>query len=160
MEIQQNEKEFARLIRQHKGTIYTVCYMFSKNEDEVADLYQEILVNLWKGLASFKGNSDVKTWIYRIALNTCISQERKKKRHKAIPLSMDIHPFTDDDTDSKQIQQLNHRISRLAPFDRAIVLLWLENMSYDEIGSIVGISAKNVSVRLVRIKNQLKSMKD
>src|SRR3712207_1649915 len=96
MEIQQNEKEFARLIREHKGTIYMVCYMFSKDEDEVADLYQEVLVNLWKGLAAFKGESSVKTWVYRVALNTCISQERKKKRHKTQPLSMDINPFTDN----------------------------------------------------------------
>lgn len=158
--MQQNEKDFTNLVREHKSTIYMVCYMFSKDEDEVADLYQEVLVHLWQGLAAFKGTSSVKTWVYRVALNTCISLERKKKHRKTVPLSMDINPFTDTDSDSKQIRQLNHRISRLAPFDRAIVLLWLENMSYDEIGSIVGVSAKSVSVRLVRIKNQLKNMKD
>lgn len=61
MEIQQNEKDFAQLVREHKTTIYTVCYMFSKDEDEVNDLFQEVLVNLWKGLGTFKGDSDVKT---------------------------------------------------------------------------------------------------
>lgn len=69
---------------------------------------------------------------------------------------MDINPFTDSDEDSRQIQQLNHRISQLGAFDRAIILLWLENMSYEEIGEIVGISTKNVSVRLFRIKEKLK----
>ena len=69
---------------------------------------------------------------------------------------MDINPFTDSDEDSRQIQQLNRRISQLGPFDRAIILLWLENMSYEEIGEIVGISTKNVSVRLFRIKEKLK----
>jgi RNA polymerase sigma-70 factor (ECF subfamily) len=71
---------------------------------------------------------------------------------------MDINLFDDSDEDSKQVQMLRTRISKLGPFDRAIVLLWLENLSYDEIGAIVGISAKNVSVRLVRIKEQLKKM--
>ena len=69
---------------------------------------------------------------------------------------MDINPFTDSDEDSRQIQQLNRRISQLGPFDRAIILLWLENMSYEEIGEIVGINTKNVSVRLFRIKEKLK----
>ena len=160
MEIQQNEKDFAQLVREHKTTIYTVCYMFSKDEDEVNDLFQEVLVNLWKGLGTFKGDSDVKTCIYRVALNTCISQDRKKKRQKTVPLAMDVNPFTDTDADSKQVQALNHRISKLQPFDRAIVLLWLENMSYEEIGTVVGISTKNVSVRLFRIKEQLKQMQD
>ena len=69
---------------------------------------------------------------------------------------MNINPFTDSDDDSRQIQQFNRRISQLGPFDRAIILLWLENMSYEEIGEIVGISTKNVSVRLFRIKEKLK----
>ena len=155
------ENDFARIVREHKGTIYTVCYMFSKDEDEVADLFQDILVNLWKGFAGFRGESNIRTWVYRVSLNTCISADRKKKRRgETIPLSMDINLFEDSGEDIKQIRMLQGRISRLGPFDRAIVLLWLENLSYDEIGAIVGISAKNVSVRLVRIKDQLKNMSD
>ena len=152
----QNEQDFSRIVREHKSTIYTVCYMFSKDEDEVNDLFQEVLINLWKGLQNFRGESDVRTWIYRISLNTCISCDRKKRKRKTIPLTMNINPFTDSDDDSRQIQQLNRRISQLGPFDRAIILLWLENMSYEEIGEIVGISTKNVSVRLFRIKEKLK----
>ncbi len=153
------ESEFAQAVREHKGTIYTVCYMFSNNPDEVADLYQEILINLWKGFSMFKGESNIKTWIYRVSLNTCISSERKKNRNmETLPLTMDINLFDDSDEDTKQVQMLRNRINKLGPFDRAIVLLWLENLSYDEIGAIVGISAKNVSVRLVRIKDQLKKM--
>ena len=153
------ELEFAQTVREHKGTIYTVCYMFSNNPEEVADLYQEILINLWKGFPKFRGDSSARTWIYRVSLNTCISSERKKSRKvDTLPLTMDIDLFSDSDEDSKQVQMLRNRINRLGPFDRAIVLLWLENLSYDEIGSIVGISPKNVSVRLVRIKEQLKKM--
>jgi RNA polymerase sigma-70 factor (ECF subfamily) len=153
------EVDFTKIVREHKGTIYTVCYMFSKDEAEVSDLFQDILVNLWKGFAKFRGESSYGTWIYRVSLNTCISAERKKKRKaETIPLTMDINLFEDSDEDTKQVKMLRERISRLGPFDRAIVLLWLENLSYDEIGAIVGISAKNVSVRLVRIREQLKNM--
>jgi RNA polymerase sigma-70 factor (ECF subfamily) len=153
------ELEFAQIVKEHKGTIYTVCYMFSKDEAEVSDLFQDILVNLWKGFAKFRGESSYGTWIYRVSLNTCISAERKKKRKaETIPLTMDINLFEDSDEDTRQVRMLRDRISRLGPFDRAIVLLWLENLSYDEIGAIVGISAKNVSVRLVRIREQLKKM--
>ena len=153
------ELEFAQTVREHKGTIYTVCYMFSNNPDEVADLCQEILINLWKGYPKFRGDSNVRTWIYRVSLNTCISSERKKDRRvETLPLSLDINLFDDSDEDSKKVRMLRNRINKLGPFDRAIVLLWLENLSYDEIGAIVGISAKNVSVRLVRIKDQLKNM--
>ena len=155
------ENEFARIVREHKGTIYTVCYMFSKDEDEVADLFQDILVNLWKGFEGFRGDSSVRTWVYRVSLNTCISADRKKKRRgETVPLSIDINLFEDSGEDVKQIRMLQSRISRLGPFDRAIVLLWLENLSYDELGAIVGITAKNVSVRLFRIKEQLRNMSD
>jgi RNA polymerase sigma-70 factor (ECF subfamily) len=158
MEIKESEQQFAELVKAHKSTIYTVCYMFSKDEDEVSDLFQEVLVNLWKGFSSFEGRSDARTWVYRVSLNTCISDDRKKKRRKTVPLSMDINLFEDRDADSRQVQMLNKRISRLGAFDRAIILLWLENMSYEEIGQVVGITAKNVSVRLYRIKEQLKQM--
>ena len=152
------EQEFAQTIATHKSTIYTVCYMFSKDADEVSDLFQEVLVNLWKGFESFEHRSDIKTWIYRVALNTCISLDRKKRRSSALRLTMDINLFEDRDEDTRQVGMLHRRISKLQPFDRAIVLLWLENLSYEEIGQIVGITTKNVSVRLFRIREQLKQM--
>ena len=137
------ETEFARLVREHKSTIYTVCY---------------ILVNLWRGFPKFEGRSDIRTWFYRVSLNTCITIDRKKKRNKSVPLSMNINLYEDNDADTKQVKMLYDRINKLGSFDRAIVLLWLEGISYDEIGEIVGISAKNVSVKLVRIREQLKKM--
>ena len=155
------EIDFARIVKEHRSTIYMVCYMFSKDEDEVADLFQDILVNLWKGFPKFRGDSSPKTWIYRVSPNTCISADRKKKRKgESVPLDMNINLYDDTAEDMKQVRMLQDRISRLGPFDRAIVLLWLENLSYDEIGDIVGITAKNVSVRLFRIKEQLRNMSD
>ena len=152
------ETAFAQMVKEHKNTIYTVCFMFSKDSDEVNDLFQEVLINLWQGFASFEGKSKIDTWIWRVSFNTCISQERKKKRTATIPLTMGIDLFNDKDDDTKQVKMLYDRIHRLKPFDRAIVLLWLEGMPYDEIASIVGITTKNVSVRLYRIKEELKQM--
>ena len=153
------EQAFEKMVREHRGTIYTVCYMFSTDKDEVADLFQEILINLWRGSDSFRGDSALNSWIWKIALNTCITCDRKKKRSlQTEPLSMNIDLFDDSSEDTRQIGLLRERIGKLGPFDRAIVLLWLENLSYEEIGQIVGITPKNVSVRLVRIKEQLKKM--
>ena len=155
-----SEQLFSNLVREHKSTIYTVCYMFSKDNDEVADLFQEILIKLWKGFQSFEGRSDIKTWVYRVSLNTCISLDRKKnRRKKSDPLAMDINLYDDNDSDTRQVKQLYERINRLGVFDRAIILLWLEGIPYDEIADIVGISTKNVSVKLYRIREQLKNMK-
>ena len=154
-----SEKQFALTVKEHRCTIYTVCYMFSQDADEVEDLFQEVLINLWKGFESFEQRANIKTWIYRIALNTCISQDRKKKRRSSeVRMTMDINLFEDNDDDTRQVDMLHKLISRLQPFDRAIVLLWLESLPYEEIGQIVGITAKNVSLRLHRIRKQLKQM--
>ena len=152
------ETAFEQVVKLHKSTIYTVCLMFSKDSDEVNDLFQEALINLWKGFGGFEGRSDIGTWIWRVSFNTCISSERKKKKSATIPLSMEINLFEDTDEDTRQVQMLYKRIHRLKPFDRAIVLLWLEGMPYEEIAAIVGITVKNVSVRLYRIKEELKQM--
>ena len=158
------EKEFARLVREQKETIYTVCYMFSDNPDEVSDLFQETLINLWRGFKRFRGDSQVRTYVWRVALNTCISADRKRKRRHAsahgadaglVDLSASLYEAGAADT--KQARLLHDRIARLGMFDRAIVLLWLEDVSYEEIGAIVGISARNVGVRLFRIKEELKN---
>lgn len=155
------KENFERLVRSHKDTIYTVCYMFSKDEDEVADLFQETLINVWRGLPKYQGDDEaLRGWIYRVALNTCISLDRSKRRRKTVPLTMDVNFFDPQEERAQRVDQLHRRIARLQPFDRAIVLLWLEDLSYDEIGQILGITAKNVSVRLVRIREQMKKMKE
>lgn len=157
--MKEKELEFNRIVKANKAAIFTVCYLFSKDQDEVNDLFQETLINLWRGFDGFQGKCDVKTWIWRVSLNTCLTFERKKKRRvDTLPLTMDINLFADTDDDTKQVQMLYRRINKLGVLDRAIILLWLENMSYEEIGEIIGISTKNVSVKLVRIKEQLKKM--
>ena len=152
------QKRFEQMVNQNKGTIYTVCYMFSKDSDEVADLFQETLINLWKGMPEKDEISNIKGWIYRVSLNTCISLNRKKKSRPTVPLTMDIDLFESKGEKEQQVEMLHKRITRLQPFDRAIVLLWLEDISYEEIGLILGITAKNVSVRLTRIREKLIQM--
>ena len=153
------ELQFTRMVKEYRKTIYTVCYFFSKDTEEVNDLYQEILINLWKGFPNYRGESSLKTWIWRVSLNTCSNQERKKKsRIQTVSLSIDIDLYNDDDAGSRQIQMLYDRINRLDVFDRAIILLWLENMTYQDIADVVGISVSNVTTRLFRIKEQLKTM--
>ena len=153
------EREFAQIVQENKRRIYTVCYMFSKDADEVNDLFQEILVNLWKGLQSYEGDKFISTWVWRVSFNTCINYSKKQKRAlEKVPLDVNINLFEDMDDDSMQIRQLYDRINKLGYIDRSIILMWLENLSYDEIGSILGITANNVSVKLVRIREKLKSM--
>lgn len=153
------ELQFTRMVKEYRKTIYTVCYFFSKDTEEVNDLYQEILINLWKGFPNYRGESSLKTWIWRVSLNTCSNQERKKKsRIRTVPLSIDIDLYNDEDAGSRQIQMLYDRINQLDVFDRAIILLWLENMTYQDIADVVGISVSNVTTRLFRIKEQLKTM--
>ena len=153
-----DEREFEQLVKKHKNTIYTVCFMFSKDSEEVNDFFQEVLINIWQGLPSFKGQSKMETWIWRISLNTCISCERKKKKNATVPLTMDVDFFEDKDADAQQVRMLYDRVHRLKPFDRAIVLLWLEGIAYDEIAAIVGITTSNVATRLFRIREQFKQM--
>ena len=102
------ECEFEQMVRTHRSTIYTVCYMFSNDQDEVADLFQEVLIGLWKSFPSYEERGDVRSWIYRVSLNVCMSIDRKKRRNKTVPLTMDIDPYEEVETNqnSRQMDQL------------------------------------------------------
>lgn len=156
----EQESKFTELVREYKNTIYTVCMMFADKPEDTDDLVQEALINLWRG---FKKADDVcKSWVWRVSMNSCITIDRKRrKRSSECPLTADMESVMNncDESDrNNNIKLLYDRIHQLNAFDRAIVMLWLEGMPYEEIGDIVGISTKNVSVRLIRIKEQLKKM--
>ena len=107
------EHQFELLVREHKRTIYTVCYMFSHNKAEIDDLFQEILIRLWNGFDTYEGRSNARTWIYRVALNTAINQDKKERRRiETVPLTVDIDPYEADDPSTHQILELYNRISR------------------------------------------------
>ena len=154
------EQEFSRIVKENKNAIYSACYMFSKDKDEVNDLFQEVLIKMWNGFMSYREDCPVSSWIWKISLNTCISYVRKKKSHPTVPISMQADFFSDEDANTKQIQALNKRIRKLGVMDRALILLWLDNMTYEEIAAIIGITPNNVSVKLVRIKEKLLNMKE
>ncbi|MDO4512093.1 MAG: sigma-70 family RNA polymerase sigma factor [Bacteroidales bacterium] len=158
--MEQLEIEFTRLVKEYKSTVYTVCMMFADDPDETDDLVQEALIHLWKG---FQGVRQVsKTWVWRVTMNSCISIDRKNKRKKATECALTVaHENVMQDASvaqSPNVKKLYERIHALNPFDRSMVMLWLEGMSYEEIGDVMGISPKNVSVKLFRIKEQLKQM--
>lgn len=150
------EKQFEELVKQYKRTIYSVCYMFSRDNEEINDLFQEILVRLWLGFDQFEQRSSVNTWVYRIALNTAInSDKRAKRRPQTVPLSTDIDPYDPQDSSLEQVRQLYTLINQLDVMDRGLVLLWLEGIGYDEIAAIMGITVANVGIKLHRIKEKL-----
>ena len=150
------EKQFEELVKQYKRTIYSVCYMFSRDKEEINDLFQEILVRLWLGFDQFEQRSSVNTWVYRIALNTAInSDNRAKRRPQTVPLSTDIDPYDPQDSSLEQVRQLYALINQLDVMDRGLVLLWLEGIGYDEIAAIMGITVANVGIKLHRIKEKL-----
>ena len=153
------EHQFELLVRQHKRTIYTVCYMFSHDKAEIDDLFQEILIRLWNGFDNYEGRSSARTWLYRVALNPAINQDKKQRRRiETVPLTVDIDPFEADNPKTEQVRKLHDMITQLELVDRSLVLLWLEGISYDEIGAIIGITPNNVGVRLARIKEKLVQM--
>lgn len=150
------KKEFAELVNRYKDVIFKVCYVYASRE-ELEDYYQEVLIQLWRSLPKFRNESKMSTWIYRISLNTCISYVRKNKKVNKVSL-IDLD-FIDNDIEKKYyIDELYLLINRLNKFEKAIILLWLEERDYEEIASIVGISKNNVAVKLNRIKEKLRRM--
>ncbi len=153
------EKDFENIVRQNKTSLYMICYMYAKDKDEANDFFQETLIRLWQGFKQFRGESNINTWLSRICINTCISSLRKRKKHaRTIPLSIDMELLEETNENGKQLAQMYRLIGRLGVLDKAIVLLWLDNMSYADIAEIMGISVSNVSVKLIRIKEKLKEM--
>lgn len=154
-----NQKQnFIELIEQNKSIIYKFCYMYATDRDAPEDLFQEVVMNLWKGFPSFRGDSKIQTWIYRISLNTCVTFIRKAGRSiKTMPLSEDMVVMAEE-SDTARIRELYRMINRLQPIEKAIILLYLEERSYEEIAQIIGISKSNVGVRIVRIKEKLQQM--
>ena len=150
------EVSFIAKINKHQGIIHKICYVYSNKSIDNEDLYQEVVLQLWKSYPSFKGKSEFSTWMYRVALNTVISLTKKPSlfvsQSKASTPFYDIEKTMDF---SEEVKILYQAISRLKKVEKAIILLWLEEKSYDEISDTIGISVKNVSVKLVRIKNKL-----
>ena len=160
METKELEKEFLTMIEAQKRTIYKVCYIYANDQDDLNDLYQETVLNLWKSFPRYRGDSTLNTWVYRIAMNTCITfLRRSNARPQTVPLTTNVASTVAEDNETAgQLRELYRLISQLGKLERALILLWLEERSYEEIADILGITKTNVAVKLNRTKEKLKKM--
>ncbi|MCK5279246.1 MAG: sigma-70 family RNA polymerase sigma factor [Cyclobacteriaceae bacterium] len=153
------DSTFEKLIVKNQYLIHKVCNIFGRTEADREDLFQEITIQLWSSFSTFEHKSKFSTWLYRVALNTAITQKRKEKRNPvSISLSeteMRIPDAAGTDTDEEDLNALRSAIRRLNAIDRAIIFLYLEEKTYQEIAEVIGITPKNVGVKIVRIKAKL-----
>ena len=150
------EKDFMDMVRHNERIIYKVVSFYADIDQSVSDLYQEVVLNLWKAYPSFRGESKVSTWIYRISLNTCITFSRRSKRSISYTdLVIDISDIPDEDDNIKELYRL---INKLGKIEKALVLLYLDEKPYREIAEITGLTVTNVATKLNRIKDKLKKM--
>ena len=115
------EKEFTDLLLQHQAIVYKVCLLYAQDKEDLADLYQETVYNLWKSYGTFENRSSFGTWVYRIALNTCITDLRRRKRHEYVPLSLTDTDLTNDDPQDEMLNDLYSLIRRLNKLDRMYI---------------------------------------
>lgn len=160
MDAQELEKQFVAFVTEYKQIIYKACYIYATDSDNLNDLYQEVVINLWKSFSRFRGECKASTWVYRIALNTCISLFRKSSKNPpVIPITVDLESaFADEESKTAQLRELYRMINKLGKLERALILLWLEERNHQEIADILGISKSNVAVKLFRVREKLKTM--
>lgn len=160
----EKEQRFLAVTDKYKHVIAKVCMLYVSPKASFEDLYQETLLNLWQGLDSFRGDAKISTWLYRTAINTCITWHRRSGRHApgtAVSLENLIIEPADDNEGREMLErckELYAMISRLGDLEKALISLWLDEKPYDEIAAITGISPGNVAVRIHRIKEKLSKM--
>lgn len=154
------EEAFVNLIKEHEGVIFKITTIYTNHPSEQQDLYQEIVYQLWKGFDSFRNEAKFSTWMYRVAMNTAISQLKKqKKMPDAVPMDQLVLRATEqyDPVFEERIKLLYSHIKALDVVDKGIVLLFLEGKKYQEIAAITGLSGSNIGTRLSRIRSKLKN---
>lgn len=152
------ESEFEQIIRENAGVLHKLCRIYTYNADEYEELFQEMLVQIWRSTKNFRGEAKISTWIYQICINSALSFQanivRRKNRFETLDGKIFVQPAPDTEKD-EQLQRLYGAIRELKPIDRAIVSLYLDENSYEETANILGISKTNVATRLMRLKKQL-----
>ena len=153
----QQYQDFIVLIREHERLVHKVCSVYTSEKEDREDLFQEIILQAWISFPKFKHASKVSTWLYRVALNTAINHKRKDRKHiKTLDLEglHDVRESTDPFAEEYKI--LHRLIGELPTLEKALVLLYLDDRSYQEIAEIMGLSASNVGTKLARIKAKMK----
>ena len=151
------EKEFEEAIGQYGGVITKICYYFASDSNEFQDLRQEVFYNLWRGWEDFRKDAKLSTWIYRVSFNTCVSYYRKERKsgpNVSIEEIINI-PVEQEATKLERYREMHSLIRQLSYEDRAIILMWLDEKSYDEISELMGMKRNTLAVRLKRIKEKL-----
>ena len=155
------EKVFSQLIKDNQGLIIKVSRLYTNSLEDEQDLFQEIVLQLWRSYDTFKGNSKISTWMYRVALNTAITLFRKKTKSPQTDELMDFHyaDFIEDD-DEKQLQiSLLYKVVKMLPnVERAIVMMYLDDLPYRDISENLGITEVNARVKMNRLKKTLKEL--
>lgn len=155
------ENEFTELINNYRALIFKVCNIYCHDDESRKDLFQEIVLQVWKSFPYFRRESEISTWLYKIALNTAISNFKKdsKKPQKTSLTQSELEIPDMSSTDDKEKRKSMHlAIDKLSEIEKAIILLYLDERSYEEISTIIGVSVSNVGVRLNRIKNKLSKL--
>ncbi|MDE5623786.1 MAG: sigma-70 family RNA polymerase sigma factor [Alistipes sp.] len=151
-------QRFVALIEEYQRVIYKVCSVYAPDRSRIDDYFQEVVLALWRGFDAFRGESKTATWVYRVAVYNCISFVRRRmRRPQSVGLTVDIKDEEPSET-RERIDELYRVIGRLGRLDKALILLWLEERSYEEIAEITGLKANNVAVRLSRIREKLRKM--
>lgn len=153
-----NEREFACLIKEHSRIINKVCYFYATEKIPYEDLRQEIYVNLWLSIGQYRGDSKLSTWIYRVAVNTALMALRSSKsKLETVSIDFGLIDISSEmeDEQIENLQTLHSLISRLEDMEKAIILLWLDEYSYDEIAETIGMKRNTVATKLHRIKEKL-----
>lgn len=149
------EEMFDEIIRSYSLLITKVCYYFASNTTELKDLRQEVLINIWTGLEKFRKESKLSTWLYRVCFNSCITYRRKNRhRNNEVPLTS-ILEIEADNFDMEKYREMHRLIGTLGSEEKAIILMWLDENSYEEIAEVVGLKRNTVATRLKRIKEKL-----
>ncbi len=161
MKTSEKEKLFLQLLQENKDKIYRLCYGYLINKSEADDLFQEVMVNIWKNIESFRGQSQISTWVFRTTVNSALMYNKKLKKQKIFGnLEMDTltaQPHIEEDIDEK-LAALHRCIAVLKKQDRLIISLLLEGLSYNEIAEITGITLNYVGVKINRIKQTLEKL--
>jgi RNA polymerase sigma-70 factor (ECF subfamily) len=149
--------EFITLLNHHQNIIHKVCNLYMDNAADREDLFQEITLQAWNGFKNFRSESKFSTWLYRVAVNTAISFFRKEKSKPSVHLTNELPEHAEETVNNEEkVKALYAAIGSLGKIDKALIMLYLEDYSYEEIGNILGITANNVAVKMNRIKTKLK----
>lgn len=156
----ERETIFLNALEENQEKLFRICSIYADDEEDAKDLFQEVLIHVWKSMSKFKGKSSMSTWMYRIALNICLRFKSKYTKHQQKLIRLDALTianvgYAETEEETEKLKSLRKCVKKLNEADKAIVALYLEGMAYREISSILGLSENHIAVKIKRIKSKL-----